>query len=96
MAYQIRLKGHVGSQWADRFGGLRIALEDNGDTLLTGPVIDQAALHGLLKTVRDLGLPLISVNPVVTGPPGAIGMALTDATNHRRAHHRKSRQGEYK
>ena len=63
VVYQIRLNGHVGLQWADRFSGLSITLEDNGDTLLTGPVMDQAALHGLLQTVRDLALPLISVNP---------------------------------
>jgi hypothetical protein len=59
--YEIRLKGHLNDRWADRFEGLTITLEDNGDTLLTGPVVDQAALHGLLKRVRDLGLPLISV-----------------------------------
>ncbi len=64
VVYQIRLKGHLGSEWADWFGGLAITLEDNGDTLLTGPVVDQAALHGLLKEVRDLGLPLLSVNSV--------------------------------
>ena len=66
MVYQIRLEGHLGPQWADWFGGLSITLEDNGDTLLTGPVLDQAALHGLLRKVRDLGIPLISairVNP---------------------------------
>jgi hypothetical protein len=61
MVYQIRLKGHLDSQWTDWFGGLTITLEDNGHTLLTGPVIDQAALHGLLKKVRDLGMPLLSV-----------------------------------
>ena len=61
MVYQIRIKGHLGSQWADWFGGVTITLEDNGDTLLTGPVVDQAALHGLLKKVRDLGTPLLSV-----------------------------------
>ena len=62
--YRIRLEGHLGRQWADWFDGLVITLEDNGDTILTGPVIDQAALHGLLKKVRDLGLPLLSVNPI--------------------------------
>ena len=62
--YQIRVQSHLGSDWTDWFEGLTIALEDNGDTLLTGPVIDQAALHGLLKKVRDLGMPLLSVIPV--------------------------------
>jgi hypothetical protein len=62
--YQIRLKGHLGPQWAEWFGGLTVTLAGNGDTLLTGPVIDQAALHGLLKRVRDLGIPLISVSRV--------------------------------
>jgi hypothetical protein len=60
MVYQIRIGGHLGRQWTDWFGGLTITLEDNGDTLLTGPVVDQAALHGLLRKVRDLGMPLIS------------------------------------
>jgi hypothetical protein len=61
MVYQIRVKGHLAQQWTDWFEGLTILLEENGDTLLTGPVVDQAALHGLLKKVRDLGLPLLSV-----------------------------------
>ncbi len=60
--YQIRLEGHLGRQWTDWFDGLTITLTENGDTILTGPVVDQAALHGLLKKVRDLGLPLRSVN----------------------------------
>jgi hypothetical protein len=60
--HQIRLKGHLSSQWTEWFEGLTITLEENGDTLLTGTVVDQAALHGLLKKVRDLGMPLLSVN----------------------------------
>ena len=64
MVYQIKLKGQLGNQWTDWFGGLTLTLEENGDTLLTGPVIDQAALHGLLKKVRDLGMPLVSVSLV--------------------------------
>jgi hypothetical protein len=64
--YQIRIKGHLGRQWTEWFDGLTITLEENGDTLLTGPVADQAALHGLLKRVRDLGMPLLSV--VQTNP----------------------------
>ena len=64
MIYQIRIKGHLGHQWTDWFEGLTVTLEENGETLLTGPVIDDAALHGLLKKVRDLGMPLLSVNRV--------------------------------
>lgn len=64
LVYQIRIRGHLGSAWADWFEGLTITLDEDGDTLFTGPVVDQAALHGLLKKVRDLGMPLISVNPV--------------------------------
>ena len=62
--YQIRIKGHLDEQWADWFGGLTITLEEDGDTLLTGPLVDQAALFGLLRKVSDLGMPLLSVNPV--------------------------------
>jgi hypothetical protein len=65
--YQIRIKGHLGRHWTDWFGGLTITALDNGETLLTGPVIDQAALHGVLKKVRDLGMPLLSVMRVKSG-----------------------------
>ena len=60
--YQVRIKGHLGPEWTDWFGGLAITLDNNGDTLLTGLVVDQAALHGLLRRVRDLGMPLVSVS----------------------------------
>lgn len=65
--YEIRVRGHLDARWISQFDGMAITLEENGDTLLTGPVIDQAALHGLLKKVRDLGLPLVSVSPVEPG-----------------------------
>ena len=71
--YEIRCKGHLDQRWADWFDGLTITLADNGETWLTGPVVDQAALHGLLRKVRDLGLPLIAVSQVephqTPGPP---------------------------
>jgi hypothetical protein len=65
--YQIRIKGHLRPDFADRFEGLTFTLEDNGETLLTGPVIDQAALYGVLRKLRDVGLPLLAV---VCVPPG--------------------------
>ena len=60
--YEIEIEGHLGQQWMDWFEGLTITLAEAGTTLLTGPVTDQAALYGLLKKARDLGLPLLSVN----------------------------------
>lgn len=65
--YEIRLKGYLDGRWANWFDGLTITLTENGDTLLTGPVIDQAALYGLLRKVRDLGMPLLSVNHIKSG-----------------------------
>ena len=62
MVYQIRLKGQLDARWTDWFGGMAVALTEDGDTLLTGPVAYQAALHGLLRKVRDVGIPLVSVN----------------------------------
>ena len=68
--YQIRIEGQLSSDWSDWLEGLTITLEDNGDTLFTGPVVDQAALFGLLKKVRDLGIPLVSVNPAKSAKTG--------------------------
>jgi len=62
--YKIRMKGHLRSQWTEWFEGLTITIEEDGNTLLTGSLIDQASLHGILKKVRDLGMPLLSVNIV--------------------------------
>jgi len=61
-SYEIRLKGHLNARWADWFDGLTLTRESDGTTLLSGPIVDQAALYGLLGKVRDLGLPLIAVN----------------------------------
>jgi len=79
--YEIRLHGHLDVRWTKWFDGLTITLENNGDTLLTGPVIDQAALHGLLKKVRDLGMPLVSVSPVEPGPPTTLGPGRADQSD---------------
>ena len=65
--YEIRIKGHLADRWSHWFESMTITLEEDGDTLLAGPVVDQAALHGLLKKVRDLGMPLLSVNCVRPG-----------------------------
>lgn len=70
--YQIRVQGHLGRLWAEWFEGLTIQLEADGSTLLTGLVVDQAALHGILKRIRDLGLPLLSVNFVDDAPPNSV------------------------
>lgn len=68
IVYQVRLQSHLGHGWTDWFGGgATITLEDNGQTLLTCPIVDQAALYGLLRKVRDLGMPLISVKRVESG-----------------------------
>ena len=71
LVYQIRIKGHLGREWADWFEGLTLTALDNGETLLTGPVVDQAALYGLLKKVRDVAMPLLSVMCVKPGQADA-------------------------
>jgi hypothetical protein len=62
--YEIRVKGHLGPRWASRFDGMNLTAEDDGTTVIRGPVVDQAALHGLLQTLRDLGVTLLSLNPL--------------------------------
>lgn len=66
--YEIRIEGHLSAQWTDWFDGLTVSLEETNTTCLTGPVVDQAALYGLLKKVRDLGMPLVSVNRIDLSP----------------------------
>lgn len=62
--YQFKIKGHLGQQWMDWFEELTISLDEDGNTLLSGKVVDQSALHGILKKIRDMGIPLLSVNPI--------------------------------
>ncbi len=79
--YQVRIRGHLGSGWADWFEGMSITSEDNDDSLLTGPVVDQAALHGLLRGVRDLGIPLLSV--IRVSFDGAVATGTEEITGSR-------------
>ena len=81
LVYQIRIKSHLDSDWTDWFEGLTITLEKTGDTLLTGPIIDQAALHGLLKKIRDLGMSLISVNSLQSPVAPTLGTDQSDAAD---------------
>jgi len=85
MICEIRIKGHLGRQWEEWFTGLTIVLAEDGSTLLTGPVMDQAALHGFLKKVRDLGMPLLSVNFVRTGSQGSPEATTKDTSIDRQA-----------
>jgi hypothetical protein len=73
--YEIRVKGHLGSRWAAWFDGLSLATEDDGITVIRGPVIDQAALHGVLQTLRDVGIPLISLTQLLPDAPTIEGPA---------------------
>ena len=82
--YQIRLKGHLDDRWADWFDGLTLTRDDTNTTLLTGPVVDQAALHGLLRRVRDLGLPLVSV--IQVDPTQAKDPDVNAGTEHKYTH----------
>ena len=69
--YRIRVSGHLDDRWSERFGGLAVQHQEDGTTELVGPVVDQAALHGLIIRIRDLGLPLLAVNRVVVSPGSA-------------------------
>jgi hypothetical protein len=73
--YRIRVRGHLGEQWTDWFEGLAVTREESGDTLLAGPISDQAALYRVLRKARDLGMPLISVQRVDACPGGAADIA---------------------
>lgn len=79
--YQIRMEGRLGREWTDWFEGLTITQTEDGQTLLTGPVADQAALYGLLKKVRDLGMPLVSVGPAEPGSPAELGTNRVEASD---------------
>jgi hypothetical protein len=81
MVYQIRIKGHLGQRWMDWFEGLTITLEEDGNTLLSRCVVDQSALHGILKKIRDLGLPLLSVNSIGPGSQDMSDVRLLDVKN---------------
>ena len=76
--YEIRIDGHLDREWSDWFEGLTITPGEDGTTLLSGPVADQSALHGLLRKVRDLGAPLISINQVEPAPRGSTPTRPTD------------------
>ena len=69
MTYQIRIEGHLSCEWAEWFDGLTITLEEDGTTLLRGPIADQAALYGVLRRIRDLGMPLVSVDRTAAHEP---------------------------
>jgi hypothetical protein len=80
--YEIRLKGHLDTRWANQFEGLSFTHGSDGTTILSGPVVDQAALYGLLRKVRDLGLPLVSV--IQIDPKPANGPEVNADTHHNR------------
>lgn len=69
LTYEVRIEGHLGSDWADWFDGVIVSRLDDGDTLLIGPMVDQAALHAVLRRVRDLGLTLVSVRRLPVAAP---------------------------
>jgi hypothetical protein len=74
--YQIRIKGHLAAHWAEWFDAMTITRLDNGETLIAGPVVDQAALHGMLNHIRDLGLPLLAVDRIGQGAETAAHQSI--------------------
>jgi hypothetical protein len=78
--YEIRLTGHLDAHWAAWFDGLTVSHEGEGTTVICGSIVDQAALHGVLQRVRDLGLPLVSVSRIEPDPPETIG--IDAGSNH--------------
>jgi hypothetical protein len=98
LVYQIKIKGHLGREWTDWFEGLTIMALDNGETLLTGPVLDQAALHGVLRKVRDVGMPLLSINCVQPGQAEASDVSEThhSCSNKRREQNEVNEQNHRK
>ena len=68
--YRFRVKGHLDDRWSDWLGGLAVQRQEDGTTVLIGPVVDQAALHGIIARIRDLGLPLLSMSRVVESDGG--------------------------
>ncbi len=90
--YEIKLKRHLNESWADWFDGMAFTHESDGTTTLTGKIIDQAALHGLLKKVRDLGLPLLAVNRVEPGHSIMLGTGQADAPNFKQYRSKKEKK----
>jgi hypothetical protein len=93
--YRVRVRGHLDDRWSDWLGGLAVLRRDDGTTVLVGPVVDQAALHGVIARIRDLGLPLLSVNRVVGSPGGPRRDGRTgEAMPTWEGNHRETRRGE--
>jgi hypothetical protein len=81
--YEIRVRGHLGTRWAAWFDGLDLADAEDGTTVISGPVVDQAALHGLLEKLRDLGIPLVSLTELTPDAPNAPSDTSTDGPTAR-------------
>jgi hypothetical protein len=80
--YEIRVGGRLGAHWAASFEGFDLTTEDDGTTVLRGSVTDQAALHGLLHRLRDIGIPLVSLGPIPAGPSTDLPDLHADPTRH--------------